>query len=1055
MEGAALSRIGILALVVLFAGGVADLAASKDAPTAPVRFGRDILPILSENCFRCHGPDEKARKAKLRLDTHEGALAAVVPGKSTASELIRRINADSDDERMPPPKSNRRLTAEQKEFLRRWIDQGAVWGKHWAYETPARPALPVVKNKGWPHSAIDYFVLARLEKEGLAPAPEAAKETLIRRVTLDLTGLPPTLAEVADFLADHSHDAYEKVVDRLLTSPRYGERMAMDWLDEARFADTNGYQNDFARTMWPWRDWVINAFNHNMRFDRFLTEQIAGDLLSGATLEQKVASGFNRNNRTVTEAGSIDEEWRVENVVDRVETTSTVFLGLTLGCARCHDHKYDPISQTEFYRFYAFFNSVNELGVYTERPGNVPPLVTLPTRQQKQHLMELDSAIARADKAVREEEAVLPKKYESWERQQRSRSPAKAPLDWAMRFGLSGDLRFATANDQSFEAIYRGGGPATWENSPFGKVLRLDGKENSFVDARNAIGLERTERFSYGSWVKLRGEGTLLSKMDDAAAFRGFDLLFEKGKIAVHLVHSWPGNAIKVQSKEALPQNVWSHVFITYDGSSKAAGITVYINGRPVELEVHEDRLTDTISTTQPLRLGKRSTSFPLRGELTDVRIYRRTLAAAEVEALSLQPWQRIVQTPPEQRSHEQQERLSQLFRQRYATQLLKLERQSKQLHQDKSDYQKRILTTMVMEDLPTPRDTYVLQRGRYDSPDKKRQVRPGVPGCLPPLRSGAPENRLGLARWLIDPSNPLVARVAVNRFWQRYFGAGLVKTTENFGLQGEPPLHAELLDWLATEFVRTGWDVAGLQRLIVTSATYRQSSRETPALLQRDPDNRLLARGPRFRLPAEVVRDNALAISGLLVEKIGGPSVKPYQPAGLWEDLAGGAGEGPYVQDKGFNLYRRSLYIYRKRTVPHPSMATFDAPSREICQVNRARTNTPLQALELMNDVAYVEAARRLAESALADGGASPEERLAFAFRRATARVPRPAELKVLVNGLEHYRRTFHGDPDAAKRLIRLGDSPVDERFDPAELAAYTATASVILNLDETITKE
>lgn len=768
--------------------------------SVPIRFGRDILPILANHCFHCHGPDDKARKGKLRLDTREGALAVVKPGKSADSEMVRRIHAAADDGLMPPPRANRWLSTEQKELLQRWIEQGASWGKHWAYEAPTRPELPTVKNSAWPRNAIDRFILARLDKEGLMPSPEAARETLIRRVTLDLTGLPPTPLEVDNFLADRSANAYEKVVDRLLASPHYGERMAMDWLDEARFADTNGYQNDFARTMWHWRDWVIEAFNRNQPFDRFVIDQIAGDLLPDATLAQRIATGFNRNNRTVTEGGSIDEEWRVENAVDRVETTATVFLGLTMGCGRCHDHKYDPISQREFYQFYAFFNSVNEKGVYTEQRGNVPPLIVVPSL-------------------------------------------------------------------------------------PDEKLLR-------------------------------------------------------------HI-----NEQIRSEMLEKLP--------------------------RPGEMR--ED---------------------------------------------------------PKTRMKKSLERLQKLL-------------------QQKAEIEKRGATVMVMEDLKTPRETFVLKRGRYDMPDRNQKVEPGVPACMPPLPADAPRNRLGLARWLMSPTNPLTARVRVNLYWQHYFGSGLVKTAENFGLQSEPPSHPDLLDFLADEFVRSGWDVKAMQRLIVTSATYRQASHVTPALLQRDPHNRLLARGPRFRLPAEVVRDNALAISGLLVEKIGGPSIKPYQPAGLWEALAGGAGEGPYVQDKGPGLYRRSLYIYRKRTVPHPTMATFDAPSREVCQVKRPLTNTPLQALGLLNDLTYLEAARQLAQRMLTEGGRTPEERLTFAFRRATARQPSAAELQILIRGLQRHLHTYGSDREAALRLIRHGDSAVDARLDPGELAAYMAMAGVILNLDETITRE
>jgi hypothetical protein len=1023
--------------------------------TEPVRFGREVLPILSENCFKCHGPDEKARKAKLRLDIRDGALKVIEPGKSDESEIIRRIFSDNPEEKMPPPKSNRKITAEQKDLLKRWVNQGAPWGKHWAYETPSRPPLPKVKNSTWPRNGIDFLVLARLEKEGLTPSPEASRETLIRRLTLDLIGLPPTRKEIDDFLADHSPSAYEKVVDRLLASPHYGERMAMDWLDDARYADTNGYQNDFARTMWPWRDWVIGAFNRNLPFDQFVTEQIAGDLLPGATLEQKIASGFNRNNRTVTEAGSIDDEWRVENNVDRVETTATVFLGLTMGCARCHDHKYDPISQKEFYQFFAYFNSIGEQGVYTEQRGNVRPLVAVPTPENENRLQQFDAAISTAEKAAGAEEASLAEKQRQWENEQLTKAAPKIPEDAAIRLPLAGNLQIAAANQKDLQAAYRGNGQPVWNDAPLGKSLRLDGKDDSFLDAGQAIQLDRNEKFSYGAWVKPHGFGAVLSKMDDAASYRGFDLLLNDNKIQVHLVHSWPQNAIKVTSKPNLPQNVWSHILVTYDGASQAGGVKIYINGTAVPVDINENHLTDTIATSQPLRIGKRSTAFSLKGDITDVRFYRRTLSPEEVQGLATQPTFQILQSPQEKRTKEQQEFLTQTYRARYAASWQEAKRKVDQLRKEKSEYEKAIPTVMVMEELAKPRDTYVLKRGRYDMPDKNKKVQPGVPACLPAMKANTPANRLGLARWLVDPENPLTARVTVNRYWQRYFGTGLVKTAENFGLQSELPSHLDLLDWLATEFIRTGWNVKEMQKLIVMSATYRQSSRETPELLQKDPDNRLLARGPRFRLPAELVRDNALAIAGLLTDKVGGPSIKPYQPAGLWEELAGGAGEGPYVQDKGPNLYRRSLYVYRKRTVPHPEMATFDAGSREICQVKRARTNTPLQALELMNDVTYVEAARHLAQLMLSEGGQTATERINFAFRRAVARPPTSSELQVLERGLERYRKNFLADPESAKQLIRLGDSPVDSKIDPVELAAYMATAEVILNLDETITKE
>lgn len=1033
-------------------GLAAALATPALGAEPPVDFSRDILPILSENCLLCHGPDAGTRKADLRLDVREGALRLedpiVEPGKGSESELIRRLVTDDAEEKMPPAKSGKVLTQEQVATLTRWIDQGATWGKHWAFEAPKRPEPPAPRRADLARNPIDRFVLARLEREGLELAPEADRTALIRRLSLDLTGLPPTIAEVDAFLADHAPDAYENLVDRLLASPAYGEAMASDWLDGARYADTNGYQNDFARNMWPWRDWVVSAFNRNMPFDRFAVEQIAGDKLPDATLSQKVATGFNRNNRTVTEAGSIEEEWRIENAVDRVETTSTVFLGLTMGCARCHDHKYDPITQNEFYEFLGFFNDVADKGVYTETRGNVPPLIPVPTEPQRENLARLDAAIADAARAVEQAESGLPARQAEWEQVARSRDLPADLTDWAHRYALAGTLPEGTA--------YRGQGEPTWVDGPAGRALALDGKPGSLVDAGPGTNLERTEPFTLALWVRPLEDGACLSKMDDAAGFRGYDVtITEGGKLTLHLIHAWPADAIKVKTKALLPRNPWTHVVATYDGSSKAAGVKLYVDGRPAEFDVEVDALQNTTATDQPLRLGSRSTGMALRGELADVRIARRALSVEEVAALHERAILETARTPEPERTAVRKGLLSRHFRDRVDGTVPPLADRLAVLNKEKADFEQAIPTVMIMEDAPTQRPLHPLKRGQYDLPDTTVSLTAGVPDCLPPLPTGVAPDRLALARWLVAPENPLTARVAVNRAWMRHFGEGLVKTSENFGLQSEQPTHPMLLDWLATEFVRTGWDLKGLHRTIVTSATYRQSSRASADLIRRDPENRLLARGPRYRLGAEAVRDNVLAVSGLLSSRLGGPSVKPYQPVGLWEELAGGAGEGAYVQDQGENLYRRSMYIYRKRTVPHPVMATFDAPSREICQVKRARTNTPLQSLELLNDVVYVEAARNLAAKMLAEGGSTPDDRIAYAFRRATGREPGENERRVLLAGLKTYLEAFRADPAAAGALIRQGEKPGPEGVDPAELAAYAAAAGVILNLDETITLE
>jgi hypothetical protein len=829
------------ALTVLVAGSPqAGVAAPVQPVPGKIQFNRDIRPIFSDTCYLCHGPAKGARKGGLRLHNEADALAdlggyrAMVPGQPAESELFKRITAKDPAKRMPPTKSGRSLTAKQIELIRRWIEQGAKWQKHWAFLPPEQPALAEVKNAAWPRNPIDHFILARLERENLPPSPEAARETLIRRVTLDLTGLPPTLAEVDAFVADGASDAYEKVVDRLLASPRYGERMVLDWLDAARYSDSNGYQTDGTRPMWPWRDWVVDALNRNMPFDQFTVEQISGDLLPGATVSQKIATGFNRNHMLNGEGGRIAEESRVEYVVDRVETTATVWLGLTAGCGRCHDHKYDPLSQKEFYGLYAFFNNIAESGGVDRRDSTAAPTLELPTREQEQQIAELSRTVGKLEQELK----------------------------------AVGDKLLA--------------GQADWER----KVVR----------------------------------DKLPAKVADA---------------------------LKTPREKRNPD----------------------------QARLVSEHYLSTLPQRQPLQK--------------------------------------------------------------------KLDEARKQLDAVK----KSVLITMVMEERREPRDTFILIRGAYDKYGPK--VKASVPACLPGLPKGAPNNRLGLARWLVDRSNPLTARVIVNRYWQSFFGSGLVRTSEDFGAQGAPPTHPRLVDWLASEFMRN-WDVKALHRLIVTSATYRQSSRASPVLLERDPDNRLLARGPRFRLSSFMLRDQALALSGLLVEKKGGPPVRPYQPPGIWEDFS--FNQIRYQQDKGDNLYRRSLYIFWRRSVGPTSL--FDTSARQVCTVRQARTNTPLHALTLFNDVTYVEAARVWAER-LMKQARTPEERLTLAFRMATARPATAAEKAILLKGYERVLKQYRQDKAGALKLANAGEFPRDQSLDVVELAATTAMASMIMNLDEVVCKE
>ena len=767
------------AAVLLLAGW---LPAGSIVAWEVVLFNRDVRPILSDNCFECHGPDAAKRKADLRLDLGAPGQAIINAGKPDKSELFKRITHTDLEERMPPVDSGRVLALGDIKILRTWIEQGGKWEKHWAFIPPSRPAILPATNSAWPSGAIDRFVLAKMKRAGLQPSPRADKETLLRRVSFDLTGLPPIPREIDAFLADASPRAFEKVVDRLLASPRYGERMALDWLDAARYADSHGYSLDRRRVMWPWRDWVIRAFNDNMPFDRFALEQLAGDLLPDATIAQRVATGFNRNHSIQSEGGVINEEYRVETVVDRVETTTAVFLGLTFGCARCHDHKYDPISQREFYEFYALFNNVPE----TAHVGNADKL---------------------ADKPFVKVPSVAQRKQMEWH----------------------------------------------------------------------------------------RAEIADLEKKSEAE---------EKLKTA------------------------------------------------------------------------------------------RKALAA-------------LGQALP---------------------------------------------TAMIMGELSPARKTFVLSRGQYDQPSAV-EVSAGLPAALGQWPAGAPRNRLGLAKWIVGGENPLTSRVVVNRFWQMHFGTGIVKSSEDFGAQGEWPTHPALLDWLATEFIRGGWNRKAMHKLIVMSSTYQQVSRVSPGLLEVDPANRLFARGPRFRLPAEMIRDHALASSGLLVGRLGGESVRPYQPPGLWDDVVY-ENVPRFVQDHGGKLYRRSMYTYWKRSVPPPNMQAFDAPSREVCVLTRAKTNTPLAALVLMNDPTFVEASRKLAGRVLRDGGATEESRLTLLHRLVCGRRPTERELDLLSGALAEFQTSFRAEPEAARRLMAVGESPHDPVLDVVELAAYASLANAVLGTDEAITR-
>jgi hypothetical protein len=1029
---------------------ILSLAVTATAAAAGnVRYNRDIRPILSANCFHCHGPDRKHRRADLRLDEEEGVEVAFGGGLDE-SEGWRRIVSE-DDDRMPPAEAHRDLTTDEIALLKRWIEQGAPWEGHWAFIAPAKPPVPTVSSSVPVCHPIDAFIFARLRREGLSPSPEADKERLLRRVCLDLTGLPPTIAEIDAFLTDNSEDAYEKVVDRLLASEHFGERMALAWMDAARYGDSSVFHADGPRDMWPWRDWVIRAYNTNKPFDEFTVEQLAGDLLPTATLDQKTATGFHRNNATTDEGGAIAEEFRVEYAVDRVKTTSMVWMGLSMECAQCHDHKYDPITMTDYYRFFAYFNQASDPGMQT-RGGNQAPVVNVLDTALQAEAKRLEAQLPSLETKLKERATAAEPEFEKWLAQAAAQTGGEARLPGGAVVHLPLDESLADAIRPDRKAAIQG--KPLWAGGRFGKAFKCD--RSNFVDVGQVADFERTDAFSYGCWIKPDGDanGAPIARMNDGNAFRGFDLHCSGGNAAVHIINTWPSNAIKVTTKAKLKPNEWQHVFVTYDGSSRAAGIKIYFNGASQPWEVNEDRLSDTVRTKVPLYLGRRNPGSQFAGLIDEVRVYDRHLSDSEVAALAgSDPIGPLLILEPEDRTVEQIQQLRTHYLTSHDQPYQDISTQIRDLKSKIAAASKPISTVMVMQDVPKMRPTFVLYRGNYASPIKERPVQPGVLEILPPLPDNAPPNRRGLAQWLVRPDHPLTARVTVNRYWYLLFGTGIVKTLEDFGAQGEWPSHADLLDWLAVDFVESGWDIKRMIKQMVMSATYRQTSRVTPELHQRDPENRLLARGPRFRLQGELIRDNALAASGLLVPIVGGPGVKPYQPAGLWNEVSL-SGNVRFVQDHGEKLYRRSLYIYWKRSAPAPAMTIFDAPTREKCTLRRSRTNTPLQALVTMNDVQFVEAARALAQRVMREGGESTDDQIVLAYRLATGVRPPATVLDILKRAHAEELEVFRREPARATKLLAIGESPRDENLDPASHAAMSVVASMILNLDETLTR-
>ncbi|MBB22763.1 MAG: hypothetical protein CMN04_07760 [Roseibacillus sp.] len=1031
-----------------------------------IDFNRDIRPILSSNCFLCHGPDAADRKANLRLDTREGAVRpndgvrAIDPEKLTDSEILYRIISEDEDEVMPPPDSHMVLSAEQKSLLKRWVLSGGEYKEHWAFLAPVKAKTPPSGNNSQRISnPVDSFILGELAKAGLKPSGEADRRTLIRRITYDLTGLPPAPSDVEEFVNDTSPQAYEKVVDRLLGMERYGERMALAWMDAARYGDSSVMHADGPRDMWAWRDWVIDAYNSNMPFDRFTTEQLAGDLLPDATVAQRVASGFNRNHATSDEGGAFAEELRVEYVVDRVKTTANVWMGMTMECAQCHDHKYDPITQREYYQMFAYFNNTTDPGMQT-RGGNQSPVVNVPPREQARKLADLRKAIEASDQNLKEYRQNAATKHLEWLRVAEKSAGDALPEP-------AGLAHFFPLNERGGKQIKAsvGGGvgqiggrvyPAKRGN---GGGLRFDGK--TAITFESWPSRERNQAFTFAAWLKVpdNGNGAVVARIDVGQNYRGYDLWLQKRSIGTHIVSSWPQNALKVVSAQPLAADKWQHVVVMYDGSSKASGIKIFVDGKLVANKVEQDSLKDSIVTQTPFKIGSRSKDGNYNGEVDELRIYNRALSEAELQQLGGDPIKAILAISPISRTPEQKTALLDYFLSSKDEQYQQLTAAHDALLAEESGIKgQKGTSVMVMQDNAAnkARKTYILDRGAYDQPIKEGPnavVNPGVPAILPKIPEGASSNRLGLAKWLTTGANPLTARVAVNRYWALLFGRGLVKSVDDFGNQGSPPSHPELLDWLAVDFVESGWNVKRMLKQIALSATYRQASRLTPQLAKGDPENILLARSPRFRLQGEFIRDTALDLSGLLVEKVGGPSVKPYQPSNIWNEVSLNGGLR-YKRDNGEKLYRRSMYTYWKRSAPMPNMLIFDAPTREKCMIQRPITNTPLQALVTLNDPQFVEAARALGQRLIKEGGKDTASRIDYGFKLALSRPATDKEAEVIERVLDDQLTRFRSDPNKAKEFLAVGEVTRDETIDAVEHAAWMVVGQLLLNMDETLTR-
>lgn len=1021
-----------------------------------IDYNQHVKPILSDKCFLCHGPDKNnGQKAGLDLSTPESAYAllkdgkrAIVPGNLDKSEVYHRIVSTDPDFAMPARASNRTLTDYEKAILIKWVEQGAVYKPHWAFTAPVKPALPEVKEKTWAKNAIDHFVLQKLEENNLKPSAEADKETLLRRVTLDLTGLPPTIEETDAFLADNSNDGYEKVVDRLLASPHYGEKMAVDWLDVSRYADTYGYTVDRYRPMWQWRDWVINAFNRNMRFDQFATWQLAGDLLPNATREQRLATAFNRNHAQNAEGGIINEEFRSEYVADRTSTLGTAFLGITISCARCHDHKFDPVSIKEFYSLYSFFNNIDEPGQISFDQATPGPSMLLTDKKQDSALSYLTSIEKEKIRQLDSIEKAEKPAFEMWKQS----LSGKAPFD--LNKGLQAHFTFDKLVNKQFVNAKdpKGGGnvaDAVIVSGKFGNAFKSNGDD---ILKLGKVGIyNRFQPFTIGVWINIPkdvNKAVIVHKGngDITYAFHGYYLNIRDGKAEFLMAHSWPYNNILKTTKDTLPKEKWIQLTLTYSGSGKAEGIQLFVDGKEAPMITEKDNLYKDIVYHNNDQIGLqvgadwRGTGFK-NGLVDELVVYNRALSPAEAAALLQADYNKPVFSHAIPDSE-----LEQFYFSSVSKPWQQKNKELYDIRQQRNTAAETIPEIMVMEEMKQPRAAHVLQRGAYDAPGEA--VFPDVPEAILPYPKNLRKDRLGLALWLFDAKNPLTARVIVNRYWQTYFGTGIQKNADNFGNQGGVPSNPALLDWLAVTFRESGWDIKAMQKLIVMSATYRQSSHADAGLSAKDPDNILLARGPAFRQSAEMIRDAALTASGLLSDSIGGPSVKPYQPEGIWS-----VNSEVYKQDSGANLYRRSLYTFWRRTNLAPSMGTFDAPMRSSCVVQRQKTNTPLQALVLLNDPQFNEAAKALAERAI-EKQADITGRIVYAYRCLTGIKPTKKEIDILENLYKAQYEKFSKDAKKMKGWLTAGEYKVSKSINPKELAATTVVVSAIMNSDAFVTR-